>query len=181
VIASRRGQFVLLAAAVVVTALVPMLLAYAQVGATTGSPAPTVERTTVTDAKRVLERSVAETTVALANDSDADGPGGVAAATADRLRPAVASVESAGATDGVTVAVSRNHTAATRWAGADCPHGPAREFGTCRVSDGVVTQRRANRTALVAVGFDVTVRSPRGTVAATFVVRGVRGAVADRR
>jgi hypothetical protein len=43
-----------------------------------------------------------------------------------------------------------------------------------------VTDLIENRySAAVAVAFDVTVRGPRGTVAATFVIRGVRGAVAD--
>jgi hypothetical protein len=39
----------------------------------------------------------------------------------------------------------------------------------------------ANSTALVAVAFDVTVRGPDGTATVTVVIRGVRGAVAERR
>ncbi|MFB6102184.1 MAG: hypothetical protein ABEJ73_06420 [Haloplanus sp.] len=177
----RRGQLVLLAAAVVVTALVPMLLAYAQLGAGSVTADPAVERTTITDAKRVLERSVAETTVALANETGADRHRAVAATVADRLRPAVDHVEATGSRRDVTVTVDRNDTAATRWAGVACPRGPDRVFGDCVVTDGVVTQTRANDTALVAVAVDVVVRGPDGTAEATFVVRGVRGAVADRR
>jgi hypothetical protein len=182
VIRERRGQFVLLAAVVVVTALVAMLAAYAQLGPRASAPDPAVERTTVADAKRVLERSVAETTTAVANNSTGaggDGSRAVARAVVDRLRPAVARLESSGSSRGVAVAVERNDTAATRWIAADCPYGPARRFGACVVTDGVVTQPRANDTVAVAVAFDVTVRGPRGTVAATFVIRGVRGAVAD--
>lgn len=176
----RRGQLVLLAAAVVVTALVPMLLAYAQLGYQGDAVRPGAESTTLTDAERTLERSVGDATVALANHT---GPGQhrtVADAVADRLAATMTALESAGERRSVAVSVSRNATAAREWAEAACPRGPARDFGDCVVTGGIVTQTRANATAVVAVGFDVRVRSPDGTAAATFVVRGVRGAVADR-
>lgn len=180
-IRERRGQFVLLAAVVVVTALVAMLAAYAQLGPRTSVADPAVERTSVADAKRALERSVAETTTALANGTDEgdERPRAVARAADDRLGPAAANVESAGSTRGVAVTVTRNDTAATQWAEAACPRGQSRRFGDCVVTDGVVTQPRANGTAVVAVAFDVTAQGRRGTMEATFVVRGVRGAVGE--
>ena len=178
----RRGQLVLLAAAVVVTALVPMLLAYAQltVGVADDATGGAAERTTLDDATRSLERAVADTTVAVANGTDPDSHRTVAALATDRLNSTVTALESSGTARGVTVAIDRNASAARNWARTDCPGGPGRAFDTCAVDDGVVTQTRANSTALVAVAFDVTVRGPDGTATATVVIRGVRGRVADR-
>ncbi|WP_251341431.1 DUF7261 family protein [Haloplanus halophilus] len=177
----RRGQLVLLAATVVVTALVPMLLAYAQLGYAGDVAATADERTTLTESKRVLERSVAETTGAVSNGTAADEHRLAVEVATDRLDPAVAAVESAGTERGVAVEVTRNASAARRWAAEHCPRGPHRAFGACLTTDGVVTQTRANTTALVAVAVDVRVGGPDGAARATFVVRGVRGAVADRR
>ena len=180
----RRGQLVLLAAAVAVTALVPMLLAYAQLTVgVAGGVADDVGRPDGTrsldDATRSLERAVADTTVVVANGTDPDSHRTVAALATDRLNSTVTSLESAGTARGVTVAIDRNASAARNWARTDCPRGPGRAFDTCAVADGVVTQTRANSTALVAVAFDVTVRGPDGTATATVVIQGVRGVVAD--
>jgi hypothetical protein len=175
----RRGQLVLLAAAVVITALVPMLLAYAQltVGVAGEAADPDATRS-LDDATRSLERAVADTTVAVANDTNPDSHRTVAALATDRLNATVTTLESSGTARGVTVAIDRNASAARNWARPNCPRGPGRAFDTCAVDDGVVTQTRANSTALVAVAFDVTVRGPEGTAAATVVIRGVRGMVA---
>jgi hypothetical protein len=179
----RRGQLVLLAAAVVVTALAPMLLAYAQVTVDDGTrgdaAGPSAERAALVDAKRSLERSVADATLALANETEADRHRLVTRRATGRLDPALAALESSGTARAVVVDVARNDTAARRWAGTACPRGPAHVFDECVTTDGVVTQTRANSTALVAVAFDVSVRGPDGTVAVTVVIRGVRGAVAD--
>jgi hypothetical protein len=181
-ISRRRGQLVLLAAAVVVTALVPMLLAYAQLAVDAGGDVPgtPAERTAITDAKRSLERSVADATLALANGTEADAHRSVAGRAIDRLAPTRRALGASGTDRGVVVDVSSNATAARRWVRTDCPRGPDRVFDECVVTDGVITQTRANSTALVAVAFDITVRGPDETVAVTVVIRGVRGAAADR-
>jgi len=182
-----RGQLVLLAAAVVVTALVPMLLAYAQLtaGAGVGSDAAdtAAERATLDDSTRALERAVGDATLALANAS-ADRHGAVARRAIDRLGPTVTALESSGTNRGVVVSITRNDTAARRWARGACPRGRARAFGACVATEGIVTQTRANSTALVAVAVDISVRGADGTATTTLVIRGVRGAVAataDRR
>jgi len=174
----RRGQLVLLAAAVVVTALVPMLLAYAQLGYVADTASAPDARTTLADAEQSLERSVADTTTALSNRTDADRHRFVADLVIDRLAPAHTRIESSGTDRGLTVAVARNTTAATRWSERACPGGEARNFGDCVVTDGVVTQTRADTTALVAVAVDVRVAGPDATTEVTVVVRGVRGTVA---
>jgi len=184
-----RGQLVLLAAAVVVTALAPMLLAYAQltagagVGAGSDAAGTAAERATLDDSTRALERAVGDATLALANAS-ADRHGAVARRAIDRLGPTVTALESSGTNRGVVVSITRNDTAARRWARGACPRGRARAFGACVATEGIVTQTRANSTALVAVAVDISVRGADGTATTTLVIRGVRGAVAataDRR
>lgn len=175
-----RGQLVLLAAAVVVTALVPMLLAYAQLtaGAGAGSHAADTadERAMLDDSTRALERAVGDATLGL--NASADRHDAVARQAIDRLDRTVEALESSGTNRGVVVSVTRNDTAARQWARTACPRGPARAFGACVVTEGVVTQTRANSTALVAVAVDISVRGSDGTATATVVIRGVRGAVA---
>jgi len=182
-----RGQLVLLAAAVVVTALVPMLLAYAQltagVGAGSDAADTAAEQATLDDSTRALERAVGDATLALSNAS-ADRHDAVARRTISRLGPTVTALESSGTNRGVVVSITRNDTAARRWARGVCPRGRARAFGACVATEGIVTQTRANSTALVAVAVDISVRGADGTATTTLVVRGVRGAVAataDRR
>jgi hypothetical protein len=177
----RRGQLVLLAAAVVVTALVPMLLAYAQLGYAADATTTPDERTTLTDAKRALERTVAEAAGAVSNGTAADQHRRATDLTATRLDPTVAAIESSGTARGVTVDVAHNASAARRWGRSNCPRGPDRAFDACVADAGVITQTRTDTTALVAVAVDVRVRGPDGTARATFVVRGVRGAVSDLR
>jgi hypothetical protein len=177
----RRGQLVLLAAAVVVTALVPMLLAYAQLGYAGDAAATPDTRTTLADAERSLERSVGDTTTALSDRAGAGRHDFLADLVVDRLAPTRERIESSGTDRGHAVAVARNTTAATDWAERSCPGGETREFGDCVVTDGVVTQTRANTTALVAVALDVRVRGPDGTAETTLVIRGVRGSVAGAR
>lgn len=170
-----RAQLVLLAAAVVVAALVPMLLAYAQLSYHADVRGTSDVRASVANAERVLERAVRATS------ADVEGtvaPGEherAAGRVDDGLDPAITRLESSGAGRDLTVSVERNATAARRWAVEDCPGGPVREFGPCVVTDGVVTQNRANSTAVVAVGFDLHVRGPRATADATVVVRAVGG------
>jgi hypothetical protein len=175
---ARRGQLVLLAAAVVVTALVPMLLAYAQLGATAPAADATDENEAFEDARRTLERSVSDATLALANDTAAGNHTAIATRADDRVARTATELQRAGTARGVEVGVRQNESAARAWASSACPGGPSRAFDTCVVTDGVVTQTRANSTALVAVALDVSVRGPDATVSATIVVHGVRGAVA---
>jgi hypothetical protein len=179
----RRGQLVLLAAAVVVTALVPMLLAYAQLTVVVADDVTGAadERTVLADTTRTLERAVADTTTTLANGTGPDSHRAVATLATDSFAPTVTALESSGTDRGVAVTVARNASAARDWARTDCPRGPSRAFRPCAVTDGVVTQTRANSTGLVAVAFDVTVRGPDGTAAVTVVIRGVRGTVAAAR
>mgnify|MGYP000005862283 CR=1 FL=1 len=114
----------------------------------------------------------------LANDTDASSHDAVARSAIGQFERTATAISTSGADRGAVVSVARNTTAARRWARGDCPRGPNRAFGTCVVTDGVVTQTRGNSTALVAVAVDISVRSPDADMRTTVVVRGVRGVVA---
>ena len=170
-----RGQVVLLAAAVVVVALVPMLLAYAQLGylddAAAGETPPAPE----TDALRLLRQAVAEA----AGEVDGDTAWADRKTAADRanatLDSRVSRIETARIADGVAVGIEQNATAATRWAAANCPSGPMRRFGPCEADGGVILQERAGEATLVAVAYDVRANATGRSVRLTRVVGATAG------
>ncbi|SEO45032.1 hypothetical protein SAMN04487948_102475 [Halogranum amylolyticum] len=91
------------------------------------------------------------------------------------LEPFVRQVEQSRLEAGVVYEVAQNGSAATTWAGRNCPSGPNREFGPCETRGGVVVQERAGETDVLAVAFDVRVTTDDGTTDVTFVFRGVGG------
>lgn len=162
----RRGQLVLLGAAVVALALVPATTAYLQLGyhgdvrATGNYDDPLAEtNATFTRAFRDGSRGV-PTEFAWADRAEA------VATVRERVRPTVRAVERGG--PGVR-RVTYDQTAAVRLADRACPGGPDRQFGPCEARDGVVVQRRANRTHVVAAGFDVRTRAPERDRRATLI------------
>jgi hypothetical protein len=167
-----RGQLVLLAAVVVAVALVPMAVAYAQLGydADHSADAPDV---TLDDVRRSLD--AAFTTAALDVDGTADASDATAAASAVRedLRAAVRRLERDVAATDRGLVVSYNATAAAAWADERCPGGAGREFGDCRVESGLVVQSRAGETTVLAAGFDLSVVGPGERTNATVLVEAV--------
>ncbi|MFC7097697.1 DUF7261 family protein [Halobaculum marinum] len=165
-----RAQLVLLAAAVVAAALVPMALAYLTLGAHPDVAASTDERERPgAETLRALDRTVANASTAVGRYPWDERERTVAAFDAV-LAPDVRGIETARIEETVVVTVDRNATAATAWADANCPRGPNRAFGDCAVDHGVVVQERAGETTLLAVAFDVTVTEPEGTARLTVVV-----------
>ncbi|MFB6192326.1 MAG: hypothetical protein ABEI11_03280 [Haloarculaceae archaeon] len=171
---SERAQLVLAAAAVVAVALAPVVLAYLQLGYHADVTAAGDYEDPSADAVRVLERATHEAAL------NATGPpwnrrsavvGDVRAALAPRLR----TLEGSRAVSGTGVLVGYNDTAARAWADANCPGGPARQFGACVADRGVVVQNRTGETVVLAVAYDVRVVTRRGRTALTVVVRAVGG------
>lgn len=167
-----RGQVVLLAAVVVAVALVPMALAYAQLGYEGGgddaASAPGVD-----DARRALSSSFTGAVVETDGEYDWDERAAAVAAVRADLTDDVARVEDAAAAGDRSLVVSYNGSEATGWAARNCPGGRGRAFGDCTVRDGVVVQRRGNETAVVAAAFDLAVVAPDERTNATVVVRAV--------
>jgi hypothetical protein len=163
---TRRGQLVLVAAAVAALALVPVAAAYLQFGY-----APAVAEPDPDHGERAagaLDRLV---------DAAAEQATGTAwtrrtAAVREfraALGPRVETLERSRLDDAVVVSIAENETAAA--ATVACPGGPGRAFGTCERDGGVVVQGRANETVVVAAAYDVRVTTPDGTTRFTRVVR----------
>lgn len=153
----NRGQLVVLAAVALALALVPMTLAYLQLGYDGDVEATTVIDDTPRDVRRTLQRALVDATAEVPARHGWAGREAAAESVRDRLRPTIHSVTTTG-TDGTgAVTVSYNDTRASTWAAANCPDGPARHFGPCRSDGGLVVQERAGRTHVLALAVDVTV------------------------
>ncbi len=157
---SRRGQLVLLAAALAAVALLPLAAAYFQLGVHPDVTARTDPGVTADRVVGGLDRAVTNASVGVSGRyawDDRDR-------ATSRLRRAVAAdaraIERAAANRSTVVTVSFNATTATRF--DDCPGGHNRAFGDCLAHDGLVVQERAGQTHLVAVALDVVVADPNG-------------------
>ncbi len=163
----------LAAAAVVAVALVPMVVAYVQLGYHADVEAGAERRTPEANAERALSRAVHNASAAVVGEYDWDERNRAVYALNRTLDASVREIEGARVERNVIYEIERNATAADRWAAADCPRGPNRQFGQCRSSGGVVVQERAGETHVLAVGFDVRVTTERRRSVLTFVFRAV--------
>lgn len=169
---SRRAQAVLAAAVVVAVALVPMLVAYLQLGHPPDAAATAVERDddAVDDARRYLDRATTRAAADVRGVAWANRPTTVRRMK-DRLANATAQLEARGAANERVYRVAYNRTVAERLARDACPRGDDRAFGDCEAAGGMVIQERVGETTVVAVAFDLQIRSPRRSTNATVVVR----------
>ncbi|WP_227260813.1 DUF7261 family protein [Salarchaeum japonicum] len=164
---NRRGQLVLVAAAVVALALVPVVAAYLQLGYAPGSGTAAEPRPGA-DAERLLSRAVARAPVLA--DYDWTNRADAVAAVRGALAPRLDALRTARLTGGTAAVVAYAPGVADSWAAARCPSGPNRQFGACRADGGVVVQERDGRTHLVAVAVAVRVVSDGRTATLTLVV-----------
>lgn len=164
-----RGQVVLVAAAVLALAIVPLGFAYLQLGSHADVRAQSAEASPGSETIRLLERAVHD---AAGDTAGQPWPGraGAAARVNRSLRMHIDDIAAAQVDRGVAAEISQNESAAAAWTAANCPEGRGREFGTCESRGGLVLQERAGETHLLAVAFDVTVVSERGEAELTVVV-----------
>lgn len=172
---TRRAQLVLLAAVLIAVALVPIVLAYLQLGYHADVRASGVDADPVADARGALVPAV--------HEASADVPGTYrwadreesVAVVRERLAPTVDTVETGRIEAGIYRNVTYNESHVEGVAAASCPGGPGREFGPCEAVDGVVVQERAGWTHVIGVAFDVDATSQRGRTELTTVVHTADG------
>jgi hypothetical protein len=167
----RRGQLVLLAAATLAVALVPMALAYLQLGYHGDVGAAGVDEAPLGGAERVLDRSLHGAVEGIPSEHAWSNHSSAVTAVHDRLRDDVATLNRSAVASGTVYAVTYNASRAAAWAGEHCPGGPDRQFGACEADRGVVVQPRADRTHVLAVAFDLRATTPDGRWEATTLVR----------
>lgn len=163
---------IVLAAAVIAVAFVPVLFAYLQLGYAADVEANEGYGSPIADGKRVLQGAVTN-----ASDESPRYDWRNRRFAVDRfkahVRPAVDTLESSRVEDGVVYQAASNDSAASTVATSDCPGGPNRQFGSCDAIDGVVVQDRLGETHVVAAAFDVTITTQRGRTEVTLVIRTV--------
>lgn len=174
-LADRRGQLVLIVAATIAVALVPLSLAYLQLGYHADVDTAAADTTPVGDGQRVLERTVHNASGSVAGEYDWRERDRAVEAVNASLAPATTRLERSQLDSGIAYRIARNDSAAASWAGEHCPSGPHRRFGSCESIGGVAVQERAGETAVLAVAFDVHVLTDRGATNATLVVSAVGG------
>jgi hypothetical protein len=169
-----RGQLVLLAAVALVIALVPMALAHLQLGYQADMQAATVDDQPVAESERVLRRAVDDAAAPIPSQYDWGERRDAVAAVRNRLDATRATLNTSRLDRTTAIGVSYAQQRARQWATTSCPRGQHRQFGSCVADRGVVVQERLGETHVVAVAFDVTVTSARGTTR-TITVVGING------
>lgn len=170
-----RAQVVLLAAAVVALALVPILMAYVQLGYRADATASEGYTDPTRDAERALERAVADAARDVPLRYGWDERRDAVRTVRERLAPRLETIRESRVQRGTVYRVSYNETVARTVASERCPGGPGRQFGPCRARDGIVIQERAGDAHVLAAVFDLTVTTERGRIHETVVVRTVGG------
>ncbi|WP_129114715.1 DUF7261 family protein [Halegenticoccus tardaugens] len=170
-----RGQLVLVAAVIVAIALVPMVVAYVQLGYHADVDASAERHPPGTNAERALDRAVHNASTPVIGEYDWDARSEAVDAVNRTLDPGVEEIEAARVDRNVAYEVERNGTAAETRAADDCPSGPKRDFGPCRARGGVVVQERADETHVLAVALDVRVTTESRESALTFVFETIGG------
>lgn len=174
---TRRGQIVLVAAAVLALALVPVLMSYLQLGYHADVTASRDFTDPTRDAERALHRAVHDAGRRVTGDHRWGQRRVAAVAVRSRLDPRLDELRSARVQRGTIYRIRYNRSAAAEYAANRCPDGPDRQFGPCRAHRGVVVQRRAGEVHVLGVAVDLTVTGERRRVEETVVVRVVGGVV----
>jgi hypothetical protein len=160
---------VLLAALAIAVALVPLLLAYLQLGYHPDVAEPGQDH--VRGVERTVERELVNATAGIpASYAWADRTVAVTAVRT-RLAATLETLNRSAVARATVIQVSYNNSLASRWAAANCPGGPDRQFGSCDVDRGVVVQDRAGRTHVLAIGLDVKIQSEGMAVTSWRVIR----------
>lgn len=165
-----RGQLVLIAALALAVALVPLLLAYVQLGysedlvvQTGGEPAEEIERT--------LEHELNDVTSDLLAEDGWDVADALSSELRNRLAPTLDTINRSHLDAGTAISVSYNQTRAAIAASSDCPHGPDRQFNeNCQAIDGVIIQERAGKLHVLGVAVDIEITGTDGETRLTTVI-----------
>jgi len=174
-----RGQLVLVAAGVVAIALLPVILAYTQLGYAGLATSEPTATTPDEDALRALERAAYAASTGEQGAAPWTQRSGVAETVAGQFDARAASVETGRVERGQVHEVERNESAAAAWAAAACPGGPNRQFGPCDTVGGVVVQDRLGETHVVAIALDLRTVTEGGEYRGTYVLDAAVGERVD--
>lgn len=167
----------LVTAAIVAIALVPMVVAYLQLGYHADVEASADHDRPARNAEHVLNRAVDNASGSVAGEYEWEQRVLAADAVNRTLDLTFGQVEQSRLQSSIAYEVRQNSSAAVDTATDNCPRGPDRAFGSCETRGGIVVQERAGETHILAVALDVRVTSERGRTDVTFVVGSVGDSV----
>jgi len=159
---------VLLAAVAIAVALVPLLLAYLQLGYHPDVGGPRVDH--AGDVERTLSRSLVAATADVPQEYDWARRRAAVTEVRDRLSETVTALNRSGLARATAIQVAYNQTLAADWIVDHCPDGPDRRFGPCEAVDGVAVQERGGETHVLGAAFDVRILRGDATITARPVV-----------
>jgi hypothetical protein len=171
-----RGQVVLVAAAVVAVALLSMTVAYAQLGYDADRRGAGARVAPVSEIDQGLTgslRTAAREARHRTDDRSWRDHRAVARRVTESLRSDIDRLERAHAAERRSLSIELQDTAATQWARSRCPDARGRDFGPCRTIGGIVLQKRAGETVVVAAAFRIRIVSPAESTTLTTVSRTV--------
>lgn len=168
---TRRGQLVLVAAAALAIALVPMALAHVQLGYDEDVESAAVDTSRLAEAERLLHRALADASTNVPAQHAWSNRDDAVTAVRDRLRPTLTSLNTSRLRRGTVISVTYAQPRAETWATSQCPRGSNRQFGSCVADRGLVVQERLGRTHVLAAAVEVRVTTPRGDWWTVSVVR----------
>ena len=158
----------LVAAAFVALALVPMAFAYVQLDHDPADAPATVDA----DELRAAVDAAADAAAANVSGRASWNTRIAAVASVNRTFSAgVARATAAHADRDALVTVAADDGAADRWAATRCPGGEMRRFGPCEGRGGFVVQERSGEVHVVGVAVTVRVHTPSETAAYGFEIR----------
>lgn len=158
----RRGQLIVLTAAVLAVGLLTIAATYAQLGSV-ATEAPTADPPEITDVTVALELAIQE---ALDTDHRAwTDRRALAATIGDAVDHRISRVERAVSNREVTYHITRRHRPAVVPAGL-CDGRPT----SCTTIDGVVIQRYGTRAVAIGVVVDIEMSTDTGTTRGTYVI-----------
>lgn len=167
---NRRGQLVLVAAVLIAIAMVPLVLAYLQLGYHADVASGGAHDDPTADARSVLVPTVHDASAGVPNQYTWAQRSTAVDTVRSRLDTRISTVETARIEEGIHRNVTYNQTLATTWAADNCPSGPDRQFGSCEVDSGVVVQERAGETHVLGIGFDMETTTQRERTEMSFVI-----------
>ncbi len=170
-----RAQVVLVAAGVIAVALVPMALAYLQLGYHADVHASGAHAGPGVDARRVLDHAVHNASTGVDGEYSWHRRSAAISDVNETLWRYRGQITMAHVDRGTVYELSRNETAAANWADARCPRGPTRQFGRCEAANGMVVQNRTDETTVLVVAYDVRISDDRGAANLTFVIHAIGG------
>ncbi len=164
-----RGQLVLIAAVALAVVLIPLVLAFLQLGyhADVAAGSPTI---TESDVEQPLQQALHDATDSTPETYTWDERHAAAESVTTTMAPTLDTLNHSAVEDGTLIRISPNESHAQAWAASNCPEGPDRDFGECVANDGLILQERDDRTHVLGAAYDIAISTPEKDIELTTVI-----------